>query len=440
MPSGRRLRGPQLWLYGLPGLPLAALGLPLYIYLPTFYASELGLGLATVGLLLLLARITDVISDPLVGWFSDHLPLRHRRKWLMAAGAPVLMISLHALFTPPEGVGPMWLLGWSLLVYLAWTLITLPYSAWGAELSDEYDYRSHITASREGFVLLGTLVAAALPLALGLGSTQTGEILAALKWFLLLLLPLSLLLALTLVPEHARHSAPVRFSQGLELLRSNRHFARLITAYLLNGIANGLPATLFLLFVTHVLGTPDMFGVLLGVYFVAGIVGLPLGVLLARRFSKHRAWSLSMIWACLIFMWTPFLQTGDFVPFLIICMLSGLSLGIDLALPASIQADVIDLDTAQGGGQRAGLFFGLWGMTTKLALALAVGLSFPLLQGAGFSAGQAGEDGNVLMLALLYGALPIPFKLAAAFMMWRFSLDRARHGSLREQLDRAPPT
>ena len=55
--------------YGSPALPLAALTLPTYILLPKFYASEVGLGLASVGLILLLARIWDVISDP------DNLPV-----------------------------------------------------------------------------------------------------------------------------------------------------------------------------------------------------------------------------------------------------------------------------------------------------------------------------------------------------------------------------
>jgi len=433
MSAAARLRKSQLWLYGLPGLPLAALGLPLYIYLPTFYATEIGLGLALVGGLLLLARVTDVLSDPFIGWLSDHLPFKRPRKWLMLLGAPLLMLAISALFMPPDDAGGGWLFGWSLVVYLAWTMITLAYSAWGAELSDDYDYRSHITASREGFILLGTLLAAGLPLAFGLASTQTGEILHLLAVFLLVLLPISLFLSLSLVPEYPRREKALAILQGMQLLRQNQAFMRLIAAYLLNGLANGLPATLFLLFVTHVLQVPDLFGVLLGLYFVFGILGLPLGVWLSQRLNKHKVWSLSMLWACLIFMWVPFLGVGDFWPFLIICCLSGLSLGIDMALPAAIQADVIDLDSSQGGGQRSGLFFGLWGMTSKLALALAVGLSFPVLALGGFQ-GEEIAAGNTLLLALLYGGLPIPFKLAAARMMWHFSLDRQTHRQLREQL------
>jgi GPH family glycoside/pentoside/hexuronide:cation symporter len=428
-------RASRYWFYGLPGLPLAALGLPLYIYLPTFYAEQLGIGLAAVGIALLIARVSDVLTDPLIGMLSDWLPIPSRRKWLMALATPLLILAIWALFMPPEGAGFWWLLSWSLLVYLAWSLLTLPYTAWGAELSGDYDQRSTITASRESFVLIGTLVAAGLPLAMGIGSDAPGEALAVLAQFLTILLPVTVLLCILKVPESNRRSNPIGFQAGLALLKQNRLFIRLLLAYFMNGIANGLPATLFLLFVSYVLALPEQFGLLLSAYFVSGLIGLPLGIKLAQRFNKHRVWGISMLWAVVIFAWVPSLGTGDFVPFLIICILSGLSLGIDMALPASIQADVIDLDSVKGGGQRSGFFFGLWGMATKLSLALAVGIAFPLLAILGFDTQTAPADNNLLALSVLYGFLPIPFKLVAAWAIWHFPLDRQQHQAIQQQLN-----
>ena len=126
------------------------------------------------------------------------------------------------------------------------------------------------------------------------------------------------------------------------------------------------------------------------------------------------------------------------MPFLLVCILSGLSLGIDMALPASIQADVIDLDSTGGGGQRSGFFFGLWGMATKLSLALAVGIAFPLLVFLGFDTQTAPADNNLLGLTLLYGLLPIPFKLVAAWTIWNFPLNRQQHRHIQQQLTEEP--
>ena len=421
--------------YGLPGLPLAALGLPLYVYLPTFYAETLGLGAAAVGVSLFAARMLDVLTDPAVGWASDRFRLPFgNRKGLMVLGALLLLIGIEQLFRPETAAGPVYLFIWTSLAYLGWTLIAVPHQAWGAELSTDYHRRSTITASREGCMLLGTVLAVALPAAItGADNQQASlDLMATLLWFAI---PISLLVALVAVPEASRQGPPIAWRAGLSLIARNRPLKLLMAAYLVNGIANGLPATLFLLYVAHVLDARSASGVLLAIYFVASIAALPLWIWIAWRIGKHRAWSASMLLACAVFVWVPFLGAGDVIAFGVICLLSGLSLGADLALPASIQADVVDVDTVEGGGGRAGLFFALWNMATKLALALAVGIAFPLLDLAGFTSQGDNPPAALWTLALLYGGLPVLFKLAAVLMVWRFPLDEARQTTLRQSTD-----
>ncbi|MDA1308491.1 MAG: MFS transporter [Proteobacteria bacterium] len=425
--------------YGLPGLPLAVLGLPLFIYLPTFYAETIGIDLATVGLVLLLARLWDAVTDPLIGVLSDRTGGRfgRRRPWVLAS-LPILCLSIYFLFVPPESAGVVHLLIWSLLLYLGWTMIQLPYAAWGAELSSDYHDRSRVTGAREVFVVIGTLMAASVPLLIGVedqGDGALGQVLWVLAIGLLVTLPAASLIACLNVadpamephePLHRQAKAMSKWTAGFHALANNRAFRRLITAYLLNGIANGLPATLFLLYVRHVLAMPDRAGALLFVYFLCAIAGVPFWVWASARLNKHRTWILAMAVTCLVFAWAPFLGPGDFHPFLAICILSGFCLGADLALPPSMQADVVDLDAAVTGTPRTGLYFALWGMATKLALALAVGVSFPLLALAGFSADSAAANdaSGVLVLALLYGGLPIAFKLAAMALMAGFPMHR----------------
>src|SRR5699024_9556539 len=104
------------------------------------------------------------------------------------------------------------------------------------------------------------------------------------------------------------------------------------------------------------------------------------------------------------------------------CVLGGACLGVDQAIPASMQADVIDEDTAAGGYGRAGLYFGLWSMATKLALALAIGIAFQVLAWVGFDSGTDNDAVAEWMLKLLYGFLPVIVKLAVVPFMWRFPL------------------
>lgn len=432
-----RLSWHALLAYGVPGLPLAAFGLPLVVYLPPYYSELPAIGTAAVGGMLFLARVFDVITDPLVGWASDKTRSRfgRRRPW-MVLGAPVLLLGAWFLFMPPADAGAGYLLLWSMVGYLGWTLVNLPYYTWGAEISADYDERSRITASREGFLVLGTLVAILLPAVIERAGSEQAASLAALFWFLLATLPIALLMSCVGVgePRFTRRFGG-DWRQSFSLLARNAPFRRLLLANLLNGMANGLPATLFLFFVIHVIGAERwQAGVLLAVYFLSAVIGLPVWVWAGRNLSKHRVWCASMLWASAAFIWAPLLGEGDLWLFALLCVLSGVCLGVDQAYPASIQADVVDEDTAGGGDTRTGLYFGLWGMAIKLAFALAVGLSYPILEFAGFEAGGGNDEAALLTLALLYGLLPVAIKLGVVAMMWDFPLDRVRHAELRRKI------
>lgn len=427
----------RLAAYALPGVPLAALTLPVYIYLPAFYAEDLGLGLGVVGGLLLLARLFDVVTDPIVGVLSDrwHGRWGRRRPWLIA-GLPLVVVAMDLLFVPPTGVGPGHLLFWTLVLYLGWTVVLLPYAAWGAELSADYHERSRIVGAREGCIVAGTVLAASLPTVIpelqeGVSGDARAESLEVIAVFTAFALPLTVLAAVWFVPEPPPVATrPVRLLPGLRLIARNAPFRRLLAAYLLNGTANGMTATLFLLFVGHVLGLPESAGPLLLAYFAAGIVSVPLWVQISYRLGKANAWAVALGLTSLFFLAVPFLGPGDFWPFLAVCIATGLCLGADLALPGSMQADVVDLDTLQAGSQRTGLFFALWGMATKLALALAVGVAFPVLDLVGFTP-EAVTGQARLGLSLLYGAAPIVIKLAAIALVWRFPIDAMRQAEIR---------
>lgn len=423
--------------YAAPALPGAMLLLPVYVHLPVLYADRLGLGLSLVGTLLLVARLWDVVTDPLVGVLCDRgggTRFGRRKIWLLA-GLPLAMMGTGFLFLPPDGAGTLYLLGWTMLLYLGATMIQIPYLAWGAELSGAYHERTRISGWREGFTVLGTMVAAALPAALG-GDIRDG--IGLLGMVIMVLLPLCLLIALWRVPEPSPRGATASFSiAGLRIAWRNGPFRRLLLAWLLNGVANGLPATLILFYVTHVLQAPDLGGVVLLLYFGAGILAVPLWLGLARRYGKHRVWIGAMLWTCAVFATVPLLGAGQTTAFLVVSILTGVCLGADLALPPAMQADVIDLDTARTRQQRAGFFFALWGMATKLALAAAVGIAYPLLDLAGFDPAAAqNERGALFALAALYAWAPVAFKLAAIAAMWRYPITAARQQRLQARIMR----
>jgi Na+/melibiose symporter-like transporter len=425
---------PILAAYGGLAFPLAAGFIALQVVIPTFYAQVLGLSLTAVGGILLAARLWDMLTDPIVGYLSDRTPARWgRRKLWVVASAPLVGISIWLLFNPPAGVGNGYLLAATLAIYIAGTMVIVPMNAWGAELSGNYYQRSRVAGSRVVFGLAGTLAA------LLLVDNSTPETLQDSLWAITVLVAVGLLLAVPAaalrVPDKAQVSHQGNSLKGaLRLLLHPSPFRRLLLAFLLNGIANAIPATLFLLYVTHVLQRPELAGPILFMYFLCSAISVPVWVRLSRHLGKHQTWCLAVVGSCLFFCGAPFLSVGDTAWYVIIVAGTGLMIGADLSLPSAINADLIEWDALENDQRRPGLFFALWGTASKLAFALSVGLIFPLLDVLGFVATGANEAETVRILAVLYAGPSILLKLVAVALMARFPIDEQAHQEIRQAL------
>lgn len=428
--------------YSLPAFVVALPTIPVFIHLPTLYGVTLGLGLAATGYALLIARIFDTVTDPLIGWLSDRFGWKgNRRKPWIAAGAVIAGIGLLQILSPPAVVDSDYLLVWSLVLYAGWTLLAVPYMAWGAELSGGYDERTRITSWRETFALLGIVGAGAVTaVTAGLGWTET-ESTAAIAWLAIGLGGVTVPWLLWAVPDGdlAGQRKPAKHQHTLTTVKAliaNRPFLRLLSAWFLNGLANGVPAALFFLYLEFGLGAAaDQRPLFVLLYFIAAIAAIPLWLKLSRTYGKHRIWCWAMILACTAFVAVPVIPSGTLIAFAIVCLITGMALGADLALPPAIQADVVDYGAFRSGRARAGLQFALWGMSTKLALAAAVGLALPGVEVLGFDPGSPTQSG-INSLVVIYALVPVVIKILAITVVWRFPLTPEKHVIIRRRLDR----
>ncbi len=432
-----RLPAKTLFGYGALAFPLAGCFLCLQVFLPTFYAASMGMSLSTVGIILMIARFGDLLTDPVIGYLSDRTPVRlgRRRGWVML-GLPLVGLAAWSLFQPPSNPGAGYLLFWTTVIYLAGTMVIVPMNAWGAELSPDYHQRSRVTGIRALFGLLGTLAVLIVPALLGYADAR--DLPAALEVNTILILGTfcvaGVLMVLT-VPDRSRVSLPqTSVIASFAVLRGSSPIRKLLIAFLLNGISTALPATLFLFFVTHMLDRPDLAGLLMVCYFASAALSVPVWVWAAKRFGKGTSWRFAMVSACVAFSWAPFLGPGDEAIFLVLVLVSGLAAGADFVLPAALQADLIDFDEMKTGYRRAGVFYALWGTATKLSFALAVAIAFPLLDLAGFDADGENTGRALTALVLLYGVVPIGLKLAALAMMRGYPITAAEHDRILQTL------
>ncbi len=423
--------------FGSLGFPLAAAFIALQVFIPTYYAESTGLSLTAVGLVLLIARLCDTVTDPIVGYLSDITPTAmQRRKLFVTLAAPIISVSTYFLFNPPANIGTGYLLAWTIAIYVAGTLAIVPLGAWGAELSSNYHERARINGFRVTFGLCGSLTALLLAVYFAESdSSSLGSTLKAISLLVIITLFLATAWAWVCVPDNKETQIPDNtVREAWKVITQPTPFRQLLGSFFLNAVGNAIPASLFVLFVTHVLGAADKVGALLFLYFVCSALSVPVWVWISKRLGKHQTWTVAILLAAAFFVFTPFLTADDFIWFCLIVAVTGFATGADLVLPAAINGDLIEWDALQTGYKRPGLFFALWGTATKLSFALAIGLAFPLLDVIGFTA--TGEnDANALQgLAVMYGLPCIAFKLTALFCMRGYPITEEVHRSIRQQL------
>lgn len=402
--------------YALLAIPLAIIGTPIYIYLPTYYGSTLGLSLGMVGLVLFLSRLGDVLSDPIVGYFNDKaLQYLDSNKSLLIVGLAILGLSFYALIHPPLSHTLLWLFVGTTLLYFGWSLITIPYLSWVPQLTSDSYQLTKINAYREFLSIVGILLALLFPVIFDVDALPFETLELLFRLFIFLIVPLLFLVLWKVHPNYPKITKSYRFNDIIKLYKNYPTLRNLQFAYFVNTLANALPASLFLLYVDLVLGEKTQTGLLLLVYFIAGVIALPFWTKLSKSIGKKQTWIYSMSLASSAFIFVPFLNEGDFIYFLIITVVSGFSVAADMTFPTSLQNDSIH-ELHDNSSHMTGMLFGIWTTVTKLAFAVAIGLGFMLLEAVHFDPQLPNENG-LAMLALLYGLFPVIFKVLAIIIM-----------------------
>lgn len=422
--------------FSAPCLPLAALGLPLVVYLPEFYVSELGLSLGAVGAAFLIVRLIDIVFDPLIGGIMDRMRTKwgRFRPWLVA-GSPLVMLGAFGLFMAQPGIGPLYLWACLIVVYAGYSMMVLSHTAWAAVLSTDYQQRSRVYGWWQAGNVLGMILVLTLPPIIALafkGDHATG--IRSMGWFVVLLIPLTVLLATRAVGERA---APVtRHKSGLTqyfALMKRGSVQKLLLADLLMGLAPGIAGALFFFFFERIKGFDKTeAGLMLLIYFVAALAGAPLWPMLAKRIGKHHALAVASVIYAFVQVCAVMTPAGDFLAGMAILVLAGIPFSAAPLLVRAMMADIGDEERLASGADRTGLLYAIVNGTVKLGHALAIG-AFPLLALLGFDPKLPTAAGETALIAL-YAVVPAAMGLVVAAVMLRYPLDATRVAEIQRQL------
>lgn len=444
--------------YGVGNFAFAFLGLVVTVNLQFFYTDYVGLGAGLVAWSLLFARLFDAVTDPLIGWVSDHTNTRigRRRPWIIASSIP-LAFAFYFLFSPPVVADPaqsqtyllFYMLALYILVYFVWTIGAVPYYSLGAELTDDYHERVKVIAVREMCALIGLLLATVIPAYLIYkfggreGYSLMGGILGAGAALFLLI---SGLVSRERIEFRGREAmGPYK---GWITTFRNEHFRKLLVAFFCSAVAGAVPATLVIYVSVYIIGTPawwtetmpgwmPTWSYYLLLYFTSAICALPFWNRAALWWGKRNTWAAAISLATVSSAACWWLQEGSVGYFSILLVLGGISFGNYLTLPPSMVADIIDYDEVSTGRRREGSYFAIWAFVTKLGAAVTGFTALQVLEHVGYAPGVAQTETVKTWMLWMYSWFPALLYLCSFIALFRFNFSAKDLSDAQAKIGRA---
>jgi Na+/melibiose symporter-like transporter len=410
------------------------------------YAKYTGLSLTALAAGLLLTRIFDALTYPLIGQWSDQAFRRSgSRKGLMAVGTGVATLGLWFLFRPPPGISIVYYTGWSMVTYIGWKLTEIPYGAWSLGITRDYTQRTRVQLWRTMAALCGALLFYTVPFATkALGFSDTTELnlhtLAFTAVLIVICMPLLNSFALLRVPNGAAQPPSVQagskpsWRELLHAVMSNGPLLRLLLAAVPAIMLNGVAAATVFLFLDVYLHLGKQLPVIQLVSLPLTLLGMPFWAWLCQKFERHRVWAVSLAITALCSGLMAFVPVGSaaLVPVLVLYPIGLFAyICIAVAFP-SMMGDVVDYERLRTGEDRSGIYSAINAFVSKTLTTVSGALGIALVGWFGFEATATDQTAWAgVGIRLAAAGLPALGFLASAPLLWWFPITRARQEEIR---------
>jgi GPH family glycoside/pentoside/hexuronide:cation symporter len=428
--------------YGIGDLGNALVNSAIQFFLMKFYTDGALVSPALAGNALLIGKIWDAINDPLFGWFTDRTKSRHgKRRVFMLFGAIPLAIAIALLWFVPVA-DRIWTFVWIAVTFILfdtiWTLTNVPYYALTSELTDNYDERSSLTTYRMAMAVPAYLVGAALtPAIVGLFALQrTGYAVIGIAYGILA--AAALLISAAGLRERSGlvvskpEPSPIK---SLALALKNRPFVWLCVTYFVINISFAFIKILMAYYIEYQLLMRAETTLVMGLMLICVTVALPFWQWVSRKMDKGPAYGLGMAVGALAVVLTFFLPHQSTWLIYIIAALAGFGFSAQWIFPWAMVADVADVDRAETGQQRSGMYYGVWGLATKISEALALAAVGWVLTGFNYVPNVEQTAQALLGIRLFFGLIPAVIIFTSLPLLFKYPLTRQRHAEVRARLD-----
>ena len=437
--------------YTALNFPTSAAGMPIFIFILPYYAGDLGLGLSLVGILFFLGRLTDIVTDPIMGVLIDRFPSRwgKHRHWIFIS-APIFMVATYLIFLPPTSNPSSLYFFLSLfLVYLSFTLSSITQLSWSTFLAPDYDDRTRLLTLRELMALLGMFCVIAIPAIVELYDTSLSAKVSAIGVFVLIVIPLITINGLYQVPDTKLKKVQSKIENPFKTFKSffgNSMLNKIVLAAALIAFCMSLNGALYLIWMDVVMELPEYSSRLMLMYYLVSVFGLGIWRYLSIKTSKHFAAGISCLYAIIIlvigFIGFFFIRDMDQSLKLIavgsFIVLYGFSFSGPMPLINAIIADISDKLSLEQGENISGTVFSYLTTITKVGFALAAVVPYLVLEifwGFDINLGVENTESSKMAIFYIYTFVPIICYSIASYMLFSHSLGRDEHEKIKSVME-----
>ncbi|MEA3486248.1 MAG: MFS transporter [Thermodesulfobacteriota bacterium] len=405
------------------------------MFLLFFLTNILGVNPALAGMVLMLPKLWDVVSDPIMGGISDVTKSRmgRRRPYLLYSSIP-FGFAFFLLFVAPHytseiaravHVGLLFALGCTVF-----TVYNVPYSSMVAEMTEDYNERMSITSFRMIGSSIGVLLAGglAMPLVKIGGGGEAGFRFMGIAFGLLITI-----FCLTGVwgTRHARALAANKetppFMEQVRIAFRNTPFKMLMLMYLFQSLGIGVLMAGLIYYIKYVMGLPETYmGIIFPILFVTAIVFIPVWVRIGVRFGKIKAYTAGLCILTVMLLSLFFTKSSQLIVFYIQMFLLGIGFSSFQLFPFSMLPDTIEFDEMQSGMRREGIFSGMWSCGQKTAYSVGPGIVGLTLSLSGFVDAPVQPESVSMGIRIIFCLFTSFMMLLSLLPFYKYDLTEAR--------------
>ena len=433
--------------FGVGALGVAILANLVATLLPPFMTNFLGIGAGVVATILLVTKLYDVVTDPLMGIISDRTESRWgRRRPYLFLGGVVSALGLVLMFVPPELENSSYLISYFLVAliisFTGFTLFNVPHLAMAAEMTRNYHARTILMTYRTGFMMTGGFIAASsFALVQWLGNDRAAHGPVALMFGALMFLSCYLCFAGTASAEQTkRTSHTYSFREQVRSALDNRPYIVLLSAKLCQLFAMASAAATAIYFKVGVLKLDYAFITsYIMVVTIVSVAALPVWARASKALGKRDMYMAGTAGYALVTLTWLLAAPGDpnMAVYIRGALLGFFAAGI-LILGPALLPDTIEYDYLKTGLRREGIFASFYTTMEKLANAIGPSVILLILGWFGYQSGTEGwaADQPESAIAAIYacaGIVPAVLCFVSIGVLCFYDLSEEELQRLRDQ-------